>query len=277
MEQFNDTKKTDLFKIDPRLVRFDHANNPRTDYGDMESFESYLRENGTSELPPLKVRRSKDDNGQEIFLLIHGFRRMTAITKLIGEGMEIARVNAIMVPKTYTEEDELFDHLFQNSGKPMLPHEEASVFKKLSDRGYTQTEISRKIGKTPAHVSNMIKVASMSKKVQNALIEGHISTTTVLKIAQKHGDKAEEVILGAVANAKVLGKKATDKTVDEVTLGTPSARVSKYQKAITQAIATVAEQHNAERLAMLRKAEQIIAIMDTYKDEELIEKLAEVM
>lgn len=275
--EFNDTKRTDMFIIDPRLVRFDPINNPRTDYGDMESFENHIRENGTQQLPPIKVRRSKDENGQEIFLLVHGYRRMTAITTLLAEGIDIARVNAITVNRSYTEEDELFDHLFQNSGKPMLPHEEANVFKKLTDRGYTQAEIAKKIGKTPAHISNMLKVASCTKKVQIALSEGHISTTTVLKILQKHGDNAEEVILGAVNNAKALGKKATDKTVDEVTTGTASVRVSKYQKAITNAIALVVEANNAEQLAMLRKAEQIVVIMDTYKDAELIEKLAEVI
>ena len=49
---------------------------------------------------------------------------------------------ATTTPRGYNEEDELIDHLSQNSGKSMTPFEQATVFKKLGEKGYSQVEIA---------------------------------------------------------------------------------------------------------------------------------------
>jgi len=277
----NKTTRTDMYNVDPRAVIFDPKDNPRKDYGDMESLKSFIVENGVKSLPAIKVKKITVD-GEDRYELKHGFRRMTAFMELISEGVEIARIKAELVDKHYGVENEILDHFSQNSGKPLTVYEEAIIFKQLEDYGWTQTEIAKKLGVTPASVSNKIKIANIHKKaIHDALSDGTITTTTALKVLQKYSDEdtAEQVILDAIKNMKTLGKtKVTDKSIEETEKQTTVApRISKYQKAITLAIAKVAEQDNKEKLAMLHKAEQIIAIMDTYKDDEMIEKLSEVI
>jgi len=272
----NKTTRTDIFKIDPTLIEFDNNDNPRKDYGDMDSLISFIRKNGTMGLPEILVRKLKTEDGSEKYQLVHGFRRMNAITSLIAQDVEIARVLCKIV--NVSKEEEVLLHITNNSGKPLTIYEEACIYKQLETMGFTQREISDRVGVTVASVSTKLKVASASKKIQEVMSSGIITTTTVLKIMQAHPEDYEDIIIEAMNTMKAYSKtKITDKLIEETITKTKSVRQSKYQKAITLAIAKVAEQDNKEKLAMLHKAEQIIAIMDTYKDDEMIEKLSEVI
>jgi ParB/RepB/Spo0J family partition protein len=280
MENMNKTTRSDAHNVDPRSIIL--GVNPRKVYDDptntIAMLKDFIREHGVKILPPIKVKKVMID-GEERYKLMHGYRRVTAFRELISEGVEIARVKAELVDKNYSESDELIDHVCQNSGKSLLPFEEALIYRQLENLNWTQGEIAKKVGKTNAHISNMLKISGAPRSVQDAMAQGIITATMVLIIMQKHGDNAEQVILDAIQVAKDSGKaKVTAKTVEATVEAKEIApRQSRYQKAITLAIAKVAEQNNNEKLAMLRKAEQIIAIMDTYKDDELISKLAEVM
>jgi hypothetical protein len=55
----NKTTRTDIFKIDPTLIEFDNNDNPRKDYGDMDSLISFIRKNGTMGLPEILVRKQR--------------------------------------------------------------------------------------------------------------------------------------------------------------------------------------------------------------------------
>src|SRR5690606_41041461 len=88
-------KRTDLFNIDPRLIKVDWDSNPREDYGDedFEELKESIRSNGVE--MPLLVFIDKVSN--EI-ALAHGFRRMKAISQLIEEGVEITSVPIKNIP-----------------------------------------------------------------------------------------------------------------------------------------------------------------------------------
>jgi len=306
--ELNKTTRTDMYKIDPRTVSFDPKDNPRKNYGDMESLKSYIRDNGTQSLPPIIVRKNKDsDEGVESYSLIHGFRRMTAITALLAEGVDIARLVARVVPKNYSKEDELVDHLNQNEGKALTVYEKACIYNQLEKNGWSQAEIAKKVGKTQSYISNMLKVMSCSKKVHNALDEEIISTSLVLDIMAKYGDQADEVIFKAIATAKTFGKfRVTKKLVGHAVSSdeelTPLVtKATKIQKAFMYALEKEAEPMdidnidideedfetpditgmpvNVERMAKLIKAKTIIDVIEMYKakPEELVEKLVELI
>lgn len=270
--------RTDLYNIDPRAVIF--GENPRKDYGDMESLKSFIKENGVKALPPVKVKKITVD-GEDRYELKHGYRRLTAITELIAEGCDIARIKAELVDKHYGAEQECLDHFSQNSGKPLTVYEEAIIFKQLEDYGWTQTEIAKKLGITPANVSNKIKIASIQKKaIHDAMSDGTITTTTVLKVLQKYdSDKAEHIIVEAIKDMKAIGKtKVTDKTVESVITKNNTVRQSRYQRAIVDAITLVAKKENLEQLEKLNKAKEIVNIFDNTKNvEDLISKLVEAL
>ena len=113
--------------------------------------------------------------------------------------------------------DSLVDHILCNSGKPLTLLEEALTYKSLIELGYTQTEISKKIGKTQASVSNTLKLADLSKKIQNVIIKGKISSSLALEIAKScewDMQKTEEKLENAISTAPQEKKKVTAKNIE---------------------------------------------------------------
>lgn len=270
--EFNKETKSNFYKIDPRALVF--GDNPRVDYGDMESLKESIRENGV--LEPIKVRKHKEDDGTVRYQVKHGNRRGKAVMMLLEEGVDVARIPAVFVTKDYTEESELLDHFILNSGKPMTPYEEAVIFNKLEKMGWTQMEISKKIGKTPTHISNMIKISKTPKKIRDAMAAGYISTSLVLELMYQYKDDAEQVILDAIAIAKDLGlKKVTNKTAQKTTTAKKNAPVSKQMKKINAALENVVEDEEVEKL---EKAKEIIRLVeDTQDTDVLVKKLMDIL
>lgn len=265
--EYNATQKSDLLKVDPKSIQFEHKNNPREDYGDIKSLMSYIEENGTEGLPPIKVKTIKDADGNKAYQLIHGYRRMTAITNLLAKGVEIKRVVARPVPRGYSDKDELIDHLAENSGMKLNAMEEANVFSKLIKFGWSQAEIAKRIGKTQSHVSQVMKLAGSSDYVKDTLAKGLISGALVVKVMNdnKGDDKAVERILKAsVKKLEVTGdKKVTTKNLQV-------QRVSKYRKLFDGAYTQLREKETpAETLVALKeKVEPIIRMLEEAEDSE---------
>ncbi len=277
--EINKTKRTDLFKIDPRAIIVNKENNIREDYGDMESLKQHIREHGVTNLPPIKVRKQTVE-GVEQYQLIHGYRRVTATMELIDEGFDVARLNAITVSSKYKDEDEMLDHLFENSGKNLTPFEEAKIYQLLEKCGYNKSEVARKVSKSTAHVSNMLKVMDAPRSIHKALADGLVTVNTVLLTMSNHPDTYPTLLMGAIAVARKLNKpRATQKHVDAITKGVnPTVRQSKFTKRVSSALQYSLENDNLEQIEKLRKAESIMNIMDTTKNtEEMIEKLCEVL
>ena len=254
-EELNKTTKTDLLKIDPRAIIVNYDENPRKDYGDLEELKNSIKENGVRDAVKIK-------NTKEGIVLVHGFRRMTAVLQLIKEGFEVPRIPATAVSKGYTEQDSLVDHILCNSGKPLTLLEEALTYKSLIDLGYTQTEISKKIGKTQASVSNTLKLADLSKKIQNVIIKGKISSSLALEIAKSCDwdmQKTEEKLEKAISTAPQEKKKVTAKHIE-------IEKPSKFKY-----VAKVVDKMKAENINpnKIEKAEMLIKLLEEKNTEEL--------
>lgn len=276
-QELNKTMKSDLFKIDPRRIQFDPKNNPRVDYGDIKSLMNFIEENGTEALPPIKVRKFKDENGNEAYSLIHGYRRMTAITRLLDNGVEIARVIARPVPKGYTDKDELLDHISENSGMKLNAMEEANVYQKLIKFGWKQSEIAKRIGKTQSHVSQVLKLADSSEYIKDTVAKGLISGALVVKVMNENkGDEkaVEKILKSSVENLeKTGGKKVTQKTLQV-------KRVSKYRKLFDGAYANLRNKAvPSDKLNNLKdKVVPIIKMLEESENsDELAKKLMKIL
>ena len=254
-EELNKTTKTDLLKIDPRAIIVNYDENPRKDYGDLEELKNAIKESGVRDAVKIK-------NTKEGIVLVHGFRRMTAVLQLIEEGFDVPRVPAVQVFKGYNEKDSLFDHILCNSGKPLTLLEEALTYKALIDLGYTQTEISKKIGKTQASISNTLKLADLSKKIQNVIIKGKISSSLALEIAKSCDwdmQKTEEKLEKAISTAPQEKKKVTAKHIE-------IEKPSKFKY-----VAKVVDKMKAENINpnKIEKAEMLIKLLEEKNTEEL--------
>lgn len=225
---FLDTKKKDVWLVDPRRITVNWDENPRKDYGDMESLERSIAESGVK--VPVKASKSGDS-----FVLTHGYRRMKAVFNLMNSGVDVGRIPVLTVPKSYNLEESLFDHWIENDGKRLEPIEEAELFKVLIGKGYTQSEIAKKIGKTPAHVSNMVKLASMPKEIKREIEEGNISSSLVVEISNDSGgnmEQVQETISKAKEKSKERGKdKVTKQDVAAVESDSPVSERTRNQYA----------------------------------------------
>jgi ParB/RepB/Spo0J family partition protein len=273
----NKTLKSELLKVDPQRIEFDHKNNPREDYGDIKSLMNFIEENGTEGLPPIKVKAFKDAKGTERFTLIHGYRRMTAISRLIEKGVEIKRVIARPVPKGYTDKDELLDHISENSGMKLNAMEEANVFEQLLKYGWSQAEIAKRIGKTQSHVSQVLKLAGSSEYIKDTVAKGLISGALVVKVLNENkGDEkaVERILKASVSKLEETGDKKVTKKNLQVT------RVSKYRKLFNGAYAQLRNKEtSADKLKALKeKVEPIIKMLEESEDADaLAKKLLEIV
>lgn len=205
------TQKGNVYRIDPRKIVADETFNIRKDYGQIEELKLSIIENGV--LVPLRGRK-KGDN----YHLTDGFRRNRAIQELLNEGYDIGRVPLIAEAQNYSDEQRMFDMFITQDNKKLNSLEEGELFLRLKNYGYNASEIAKKIGRTPAHVSNMLMLVQSPKRIQNRIKNGEISATTALSMIRKHGETASEKIDKGVEEAKKTGKKkATAKNLSKKT------------------------------------------------------------
>ena len=194
---FYKTTKSDIFKIDPRSIKVVEGFNSRTDFGDIDELAKQIAEQGV--LNPISVRKADDDH----YELIDGERRYRAVMRLIEQGVEIARVPAIVLPKNLSKEQLILQQIMRNEGKPFEEYEYGVAYKKLIDvNGLTIDEIAAKVGKKRWHVDCCLSHLRRDEKVQELLKNNKISGAQVRDIYKAHHNEADAVaeILKAAEN-----------------------------------------------------------------------------
>lgn len=202
-----------------QIIVDEEKNNKRTDYGDIEELATSIAESGLK--TPVLLKKVR---GEEKYELMYGHRRMRAINLLISRGVEFPRVRAFLAPPNYGQDDILLDMIIVNDGKPFNNFEQGLVFVQLKGRGFTEAEISKRVGKSTTHIHNCIEMASLPKVVQNEIAAGNISGGTAVSIFKNAASEEEAILFvqGSIANAaKESGgkkKKATSRHADNVAL-----------------------------------------------------------
>lgn len=200
--EINKTTKTDIFKVDPRLVIIEESFNTRIDYGNIEELAKSIKENGL--MIPIRVYR-QDEN----FVIIDGHRRLKAIQMLLNAGVDIPRIAAIVTRKQ-TAEERVFQILLTNSGKPLSPIELGETYKRLLNFGYSTKEIANRIGKSENSITENIDLVTNTTKVTKQLItDKRISANLAKKIIKNSpsADEANEEVLKVVEFAETEGRK----------------------------------------------------------------------
>jgi len=205
------------------LVPFDQIfidesmNAGRIEFGDIEELAVSIKEIGLKHAILVKKVRN-----EERYAVMQGKRRFKAISLLVSQGEDYPFVKCIAAPVTYSLENNLFDQIVMNDGKPYTSLEQGIVFAQLVDRGYSIAEISTKTGKSSTHISNCIEIAALPKKVRNLVIAGSVSGLTAVELS-KIVDNEDELVLKleeAVESAEVSPdgrkKKITKKNIKQL-------------------------------------------------------------
>lgn len=255
--QEKDVIKTDILKIKPSLIVIENPN-IREGYSEeaFQQLKESIRVNGI--IQPIQVRKKKD-----VFVLVHGFNRFRAVQELISEGVEIKRVLAI--PSQMSVEEELINHVVSNSGVPLTKYEISKVVISLSNFGYSNKEMSLRLGFSEMEVSNLLTFQRFtSMEVKNSVKEGSLAITTAIQLTRETETISEQNDALKEAKTKLVEGKTKISSSDILETAKAKAKKISFEKRFGE----VVEQLNDEKITSLfymlsegKTTEEIVAFM----------------
>lgn len=215
---------------DPRVIGVDPAWNTRFDMGDIQGLardilDEYRKVPETGGLlNDLRVERGGLGaiNGN-VFTLVDGERRLTAIRLLYTEGIDgsgpITFEHGVPVKLEAagtSSIDKLLRMYKANGGKPFLPLEEAEAFRrmrtdevdadgKITRKGLTIAQIEEATGKSDNYIVGSLALLDADQSLIDAVKTGEVSAGVAKSIAvNARGDKTAQAELAT--EAKAAGK-----------------------------------------------------------------------
>lgn len=223
--------RSDIYRLDPDLIQVKAGWNCRDttteDYkaGIIELARS-IAESGVKEAMTVYW-----EDG--VAYLSNGHRRLDAVKYAKAElGAEIKTVPVQLESRFADEAERVMSMIVRNSGVPFTPLENAHVFKRLCDLGWSVTDIAGKIGYTDTRVRQTLDLLALPEPVKTRVKKGEIAPATAAKVVKKVGkEKADSVIAKGVETAKAKGrKKTTTKDMIEELVGSKPEKKAKVSK-----------------------------------------------
>ncbi len=199
--------KIDISKISPNKQQ------PRKNFEgkEIQELSNSIKNQGL--IQPIIVRGVENDN----YEIIAGERRWRAC--------QLAGIHSIDCVVLSTEEDKVFElALIENIQRENLNVvEEAKAYKKLIETKNLKTEdLSKKIGKSSSHISNLIRILELDNEIHQMIISG--------KLSMGHA-RALIGVPGAVAKAReIVEKKLSVRDVEKSTSKYKQVRKKQTQK-----------------------------------------------
>lgn len=223
--EVNETKRSDLFRVDPRNIKIEEGFNIRnidTNSDGIKHLKLSIKENGLQRPLVLKNNPNAEVDGKE-YLVVDGHRRMTAVLSLLEDGEPIEYVKA-EISKRMNDEQALISMFTLNDGEPLNPIEKAEGVRRLIEvYGYDAKEVAVKIAENQSTVSNLLKLASMPKAVKKKIASNIISASFAIELARKSKNdeefakQVEELTKGVEEATKESGKKRAKVTAKKAT------------------------------------------------------------
>lgn len=210
---FNPTTRTDLPMIDPRAVYVEEGFNVRREFGDIEELKRQIREQGI--LNPISVvKMGKDEHNNQLYRLVDGHRRMTAVKEILaedGNNEKLMRIRAILVPRNLSEQELCIQQMMRNEGKKFTEYECGLMFQRFRDQfGNSIADIARKFGKDASYVSRCLALLDLPQDIQQSIVDKEVTLSAVRSIVKENKDDEamqSEVVRTMVETAKAKGKK----------------------------------------------------------------------
>lgn len=207
--------RSDIFWVDPRHLKVMPGLNSRVaeDPANKEHIEEIARsaaDGGIRE--PLTVFRLDGET-----YVSDGHCRLAGALLAIRRGAELESVPVKTELKGGDEGDRVFSQIIRNSGKPLSPFEQGSVYKRLLGLGWNVQKIADKSGKSTTHVNGALELQGAPIEAKALVASGKVSASLASKVIRESGaTKGTEKLKSAVAAAAKAGKsKATAKDVEK--------------------------------------------------------------
>jgi len=190
------TKKINISNIHPNKLQ------PRKNFEEKEMLELANSIKSQGLIQPIIVR----EVGEDSYEIIAGERRWRA-SQLAG----IHEIECIL--KNLTEEEIFEAALIENIQRENLNViEEAEAYKKIIDlKNLKNEDLAKKTGKSPSHISNLLRLLELEKEIQKMVIQG--------KLSMGHA-RALIGVPDALAKAKeAVAKKLSVRDVEKIASG----------------------------------------------------------
>lgn len=228
------------------LLPFEHIEidsripNSRTIYRGIEELAANIAEHGLLENLVVRGERQRSEKGAfELpdgtkvwtrYFLVAGNRRYRAI-KLIRETMDPAAFEKIQVTvRKGNLDDALFDNLNENvQREDLTPPELAAALVGMVKRGHSQSDIARRLSKSPSWVSRLCSFHEQaSEPLRKAAAAGEVSFSTAQVLAtlpeEEQVKEVETIVSTGVDKRKQADRGARARAANGG--GTASANVS---------------------------------------------------
>lgn len=194
----------DLFMMDPRKLVADHDWNARLDTPDLQKHIRFLADS---------IKEEGVKNPLTIFLkdgaahITDGFCRHRAVMLAIEEGAEIDTIPCRAEERGSDEGDRVLGMFVRNSGMPLLPLEQSTIFARLVKLGWDVPKIAKKSGRSTTHINNMLDLASAPADIKALVADGKLSATLAGDTIRVEGEtKGAAILVAAAAAAEAAGK-----------------------------------------------------------------------
>lgn len=218
--------RSNLWKALRASITIEDGFNVRADMGDLESLARSIADNGIER--PLNVKR--DPNDATKFLARDGHRRLAATDLAISKGWVNAdtfEIPMVIGDKNSTVLEDLALMARANDGKPLLPYEQAVLFKRMQDEGMKLADICTAVGKGSVYVRQHLDLLNADPALQEAVKKGEIGKALALKIGeqQRKGKITDVAALVEKAKGGAKGKSAVLEQVDAHVARTKALKV----------------------------------------------------
>lgn len=201
--------RSDIFKVSPASLHVKDGWNSReaNDAANIEHIDNLARsiaEIGVKE--PLTVYWEAGKAW-----ISDGHCRHAAVLKAIEVyGADIKTIPVKTEDRYSSEPERILSQLVRNSGKPLSSIEQGTVFKRLIDHGWQAKDIAKKVGMSPARISQILEFNTIPEQIKALVLAGSVSAGMAMDtVKSNEGDKvaATEQLTQAVLVANGQGRK----------------------------------------------------------------------
>lgn len=218
--------RKDLLFLDPKLVRSEPGFNARTEVGDVSDLVASMRDVGV--LQPIVVRPDRGGDGQTLYVVIDGHRRLAAAQALRAEGVEISI--PVVRQDVNAEEAVVLMAVAGLQRKDFTPVEEGRLVRRFVSWGWNHQKVADKLGKSLGWVQQRVALAGLPEAMAAAVTNGTVPADVAAKMAN-----CQEAAIAEVLDAAKQGRGAARKAAQKAT-GKPGKPGVKEIAAVAQAI-----------------------------------------
>ena len=180
-------------------------NQPRKEFDKEKLYElsQSISKNGL--IQPIIIRPKKDGG----YLIVAGERRWRA-----SQQANLKTIPCLMLPADL-DQDEI--SLIENIQREDLKiSEEATAYQKLIDKNnYTHEELSKIVGKSRSHITNLLRILTLDKFFFDLLNKGVISMGHARALIGKSPSDFNQTVIDKISTGKISVRALEDKKINQ--------------------------------------------------------------